>query len=291
MGVASGGRKASSGAEMWHEGYPPCSLQLLSSTETSRLPLASASASAVFLVCQYASSGILGVRSSVVYSANHRLQLTPENSHWCRAARPSTHCRSSQSCGPPQHCTLLCYIAHELQETMSALAQQPPPVDAAEIFNNAVRAIFSRWTLLRLAVDQGWADGDEAQKADALVTRVLEMVAPSVRRVPDESEIADVLHDSIEGTFNAQAEDGSVEEISRTILRLRAECSAGNVANALVYVQQQAPSLDASQGREDEAGEAEEEVVAPAPAPLPVIDEDGFETVQRRRNPRRACAP
>ena len=67
---------------------------------------------------------------------------------------------------------------------MSALAQQPPPVDAAEIFNNAVRAIFSRWTLLRLAVDQGWADGDEAQKADALVTRILEMVAPSVRRVP-----------------------------------------------------------------------------------------------------------
>ena len=56
---------------------------------------------------------------------------------------------------------------------MSALAQQPPPVDAAEIFNNAVRAIFSRWTLLRLAVDQGWADGDEAQKADALVTRIL----------------------------------------------------------------------------------------------------------------------
>ena len=80
-----------------------------------------------------------------------------------------------------------------------------------------------------------------------------------------------------------------MEEISRTILRLRAECSAGNVENALVYVQQQAPSLDASQGREDEAGEAEE--VAPAPAPLPVIDEDGFETVQRRRNPRRACAP
>ena len=174
---------------------------------------------------------------------------------------------------------------------MSALAQQAP-VDAAEIFANAVRAIFSRWTLLRLAVDQGWADGDEAQKADALVTRVLEMVAPSVRRVPDESEIADVLHDAIEGTFNAQAEDGSVEEISRTILRLRAECSEGNVANALVYVQQQAPSLDASQGREDEAGEAEEVVLAPAPAPLPVIDEDGFETVQtRRRNPRRACAP
>ena len=130
-----------------------------------------------------------------------------------------------------------------------------------------------------------------AQKADALVTRILEMVAPSVRRVPDESEIADVLHDSIEGTFNAQAEDGSVEEIARTILRLRAECSAGNVANALVYVQQQASSLDASQGREDEAGEAEEVVVAPAPAPLPIIDEDGFETVQRRRNPRRACAP
>ena len=174
---------------------------------------------------------------------------------------------------------------------MSALAQQAP-VDAAEIFANAVRAIFSRWTLLRLAVDQGWADGDEAQKADALVTRVLEMVAPSVRRVPDESEIADVLHDAIESTFNAQAEDGSVEEIARTILRLRAECSAGNVETATTYIQQAASDLSSSVGREDEAGEAEEVVVAPAPAPLPVIDEDGFETVQtRRRNPRRACAP
>ena len=157
----------------------------------------------------------------------------------------------------------------------SSVAQQPPPVDAAEIFNNAVRAIFSRWTLLRLAVDQGWADGDEAQKADALVTRILEMVAPSVRRVPDESEIADVLHDSIEGTFNAQAEDGSVEEIARTILRLRAECSAGNVATATTYIQQAASDLSSSVGREDEAGEVEE-VVAPAPAPLPIIDEDGL---------------
>ena len=51
-----------------------------------------------------------------------------------------------------------------------------------------------------------------------------------------------------------------------------------------------ASDLSSSVGREDEAGEAEEAVV-PAPAPLPVIDEDGFETVQRRRNPRRACAP
>ena len=105
------------------------------------------------------------------------------------------------------------------------------------------------------------------------------------------SALADVLHDSIEGTFNAQAEDGSVEEIARTILRLRAECSAGNVATATTYIQQAASDLSSSVGREDEAGEVEE-VVAPAPAPLPIIDEDGFETVQtRRRNPRRACAP
>ena len=238
----------------------------------------------------YASSAVEQLRCSG-NTTQRQAFSSLEALHSCRAARLSTHCRSSQSCGPPQHCTLLCYIAHELQETMSALAQQPPPVDAAEIFNNAVRAIFSRWTLLRLAVDQGWADGDEAQKADALVTRILEMVAPSVRRVPDESEIADVLHDSIEGTFNAQAEDGSVEEIARTILRLRAECSAGNVATATTYIQQAASDLSSSVGREDEAGEVEE-VVAPAPAPLPIIDEDGFETVQtRRRNPRRACAP
>ena len=121
--------------------------------------------------------------------------------HSCRAARPSTHCRSSQSCGPPQHCTLLCYIAHELQETMSALAQQPPPVDAAEIFNNAVRAIFSRWTLLRLAVDQGGRrDGAESGRAGH--THPGDGGSP-VRRVPDESEIAS--YTMLEGTFSRQS--------------------------------------------------------------------------------------
>ena len=125
---------------------------------------------------------------------------------------------------------------------MSALAQQAP-VDAAEIFNNAVRAIFSRWTLLRLAVDQGWADGDEAQKADALVTRVLEMVAPSVRRNPDESEIADVLHDAIEGTFNAQAEDGSVEEIAKPDFKARMTVRLA-VAGAF-HTDFMAPAVDA----------------------------------------------
>jgi pre-rRNA-processing protein TSR2 len=174
---------------------------------------------------------------------------------------------------------------------MSALAQ--PPIDAAQIYNNAVRAIFSRWTLLRLAVDQGWADGDEAQKANELVERVLELVAPTVRRPPDESEIADFLHDAIEGTFNSQAEDGSVEEIAQTIMRLRAECAAGDVANAQAFIAAAtaASDLGASVGREDEAGEVEE--AAPrAPAPLPVIDEDGFESIPaRRRPPPRACAP
>ena len=42
---ASGGRKATCGAEMWHEGYPPCSLQLCTLHTDTRQPPAMPSAS------------------------------------------------------------------------------------------------------------------------------------------------------------------------------------------------------------------------------------------------------
>eukprot|EP00629_Pelagomonadales_sp_RCC1024_P001573 CAMPEP_0119263866 /NCGR_PEP_ID=MMETSP1329-20130426/3146_1 /TAXON_ID=114041 /ORGANISM="Genus nov. species nov., Strain RCC1024" /LENGTH=110 /DNA_ID=CAMNT_0007263605 /DNA_START=151 /DNA_END=480 /DNA_ORIENTATION=+ len=95
---------------------------------------------------------------------------------------------------------------------MAALtATAPPsPAEAAALYEQAVRAVFSRWTLLRLALDQGWSDGDGPALADQMVAHVLRLVAPSRRTPPDATEIEDALFDALEDSFNAQAEDGSV---------------------------------------------------------------------------------
>ena len=42
-----------------------------------------------------------------------------------------------------------------------------------EAFNTAVRAVFYRWTTLRLAVTNGWGGGDAKQKEEDLILDVL----------------------------------------------------------------------------------------------------------------------
>ena len=39
--------------------------------------------------------------------------------------------------------------------------------DAGAVYEQAVRAVMARWTLLRLAVDQGWCDGDDPGEVHA----------------------------------------------------------------------------------------------------------------------------
>ena len=55
--------------------------------------------------------------------------------------------------------------------------------------------------------------------------------------VPDpiphtETPATRALHIAIESKFNTQAEDGSVEEMSKLIIKLRNECAVGDTANA-----------------------------------------------------------
>lgn len=111
------------------------------------------------------------------------------------------------------------------------LAATPPPAAARAVFEAAVRAVFSRWTLLRLAVEQGWSDGDGAALANDLVASTLGLLLTDKKVYQDEVE--DVLFDALETSFNAIAEDGSVEEVALVLLKLRAECAAGDFACVL----------------------------------------------------------
>ncbi|KAH8055565.1 hypothetical protein JL720_14310 [Aureococcus anophagefferens] len=151
--------------------------------------------------------------------------------------------------------------------------------DAGAVYEQAVRAVMARWTLLRLAVDQGWCDGDGAAAANGLVDDLV-----------------------------ALAEDGSVEEIAKLVISLRNECAAGELGNALAAIARatQAPALAqcVSQGEPEENVDSDDDMddappprrrplarcplgasgsggarAPPAPRPPPVVDEDGFTTV------------
>lgn len=177
---------------------------------------------------------------------------------------------------------------------MSALAAAAPQPDAGVVYLQTVRFIFSRWTLLRLAVDQGWGDRDCAADANEVVEHVVSLVAPQCHKPPHEEDLEDYLHVALEEKFNTNAEDGSVEEIVKRIVELRNECARGDLAGCAAILAQAPSDLSACLDRgepedlegDDAAGVVPAAQAPPAPRvppPAPVVDDDGFETVVRRR--------
>mmetsp|Transcript_1808 Transcript_1808/g.6444 ORF Transcript_1808/g.6444 Transcript_1808/m.6444 type:complete len:109 (-) Transcript_1808:371-697(-) len=87
------------------------------------------------------------------------------------------------------------------------------PEDSYALFVRAVTLVFERWTLLRLAVDQGWSDHHDGRVlAREMLEKTLAMFAPG--KAAWEEEVEDLLLDYVELKFNAVAEDGSVEEVN-----------------------------------------------------------------------------
>ncbi|KAH8055221.1 hypothetical protein JL720_14330 [Aureococcus anophagefferens] len=134
--------------------------------------------------------------------------------------------------------------------------------DAGAVYEQAVRAVMARWTLLRLAVDQGWCDGDGAAAANGLVDDLVALVSPSARKAPHVEDVEDLLFDGIESKFNSQAEDGSVEEIAKLVIspqraRGRRARNAAAIARAT-----QAPALAqcVSQGEPEENVDSDDDM-------------------------------
>ena len=163
-------------------------------------------------------------------------------------------------------------------------------IPSPSVYETAVRAVFSRWTLLRLAVDQGWHDGDGAAVAEDLLERLLALLLSDKKVYQDEVE--DLLFDTIESKFNALAEDGSVEEIATLVLKLRGECALGDLVHAQdiiskAQVFQPPPCVDGGGNSGDDMSDDDDEDMTAAPPSQPVVDEDGFQVVSSRRGGRR----
>mmetsp|Transcript_60929 Transcript_60929/g.108226 ORF Transcript_60929/g.108226 Transcript_60929/m.108226 type:complete len:222 (-) Transcript_60929:62-727(-) len=123
-------------------------------------------------------------------------------------------------------------------------------------FNEAIEKVFARWTTLALAVEQGWGGRDSRAKAQQLKAEIIEHLAngsrkkrpPTHENIDDVEDLAHLLYLRIDELFNAEADDGSSQEVAGLCLRLFNTCKAGDTsfAEQLLQACQAAPPADLS---------------------------------------------
>ena len=191
--------------------------------------------------------------------------------------------------------------------------QPAAPNPALILFARGVIARLELWPALRIAIEQGWGGGFPSyEKRLWLASEIVDLFDNTNTKtnndaLPVDAEyIASMLVQVLEDEFDATFEDGSVEAVAGDIVALWGageeavgmwERRAEGVRGKKVEVRKEVGSEE--DGDEDEwedeesAEEGEEEapqlvLVADAevqrpPRPKPIIDEDGFTLVQKKR--------
>lgn len=85
---------------------------------------------------------------------------------------------------------------------------------ALDLFSEAVRATFHRWTALNLAVGYSWGDGNENHKREDLIQQTIGGFA-TAKRAPDPTELEAFLDNYLQDNFNLHADDESPYEVVR----------------------------------------------------------------------------
>jgi len=174
-----------------------------------------------------------------------------------------------------------------------------------DLVQQAATQVFENWTLMTLAVNQGWGGRNSHNKKKALLKDTLDLLHENEAKWRTEQpefvrDLAEELSFKLLEDFNVEVEDGSDEEVAQILLKLMRTVVAGDqtyartilkstaneaVLNACVY--QSPQSDDEFEGDEDDDASADGFVTigknnAPKPARKPSVDEDGFVTVGKK---------
>lgn len=168
------------------------------------------------------------------------------------------------------------------------------------VLRRAARAVFSRWTALRLAVNvSGQRSGNAI--ADELLEDVCALVTSRIKR-PEVDDYLVLMEDAFD-RLDTNVEDGSLTEVAHILVQIRDAAAHDNlqpahdqinkapVPAALSAVPQglsnaisdSCSSNDESDCDERNATEHQMEVDALQPASESLVDEDGFQKVARMR--------
>jgi pre-rRNA-processing protein TSR2 len=181
-------------------------------------------------------------------------------------------------------------------------AQQANPVLDAML--RAVPVVFGEWTCLKLAVENEWGGPATREKALGLLQRIMDGLAGSAEVHRDEVE--SLLEAALIDDFSIEAEDESCKEVAQILFMLHYEARQGQTTTAEALIQRATARGTASwvdvapprAARKDDSSDEDisddEEGDGSAPMDMeggggssrrapPEVDEDGFQTVARRR--------
>lgn len=161
----------------------------------------------------------------------------------------------------------------------------------------AIRAIFNRWTALSLVIEHHF--NGATYLLDDMQFATVAMATNSSKRFDVDAYI-DLFYDTFE-KMQADILDDSPEQVAARIVQIRDAASVGNFAlaqeaitNAGISAQAVSDSVDCTSMKDDAEDEKvnDEDFVpngeivrrGPRTRYTPVIDEDGFQLVSKRRH-------
>eukprot|EP00617_Octactis_speculum_P009523 CAMPEP_0185796838 /NCGR_PEP_ID=MMETSP1174-20130828/161298_1 /TAXON_ID=35687 /ORGANISM="Dictyocha speculum, Strain CCMP1381" /LENGTH=192 /DNA_ID=CAMNT_0028492231 /DNA_START=12 /DNA_END=590 /DNA_ORIENTATION=- len=124
--------------------------------------------------------------------------------------------------------------------TRSSRGSNHPEGEAEACFVAAVQRVFARWSLLRLAIDMGWGDGNGQQNVQEMMEKSLTMMQK--KRNVDADALEDMFMSFISDRFHVVAEDGSPREVSQLLTTLHKQCATGDLALAQQILAQPIPA-------------------------------------------------
>ncbi|KAG8718853.1 hypothetical protein FRC09_012010 [Ceratobasidium sp. 395] len=176
------------------------------------------------------------------------------------------------------------------------------------LFARGILALLDGWDVLKLAISEGWGGPESYEKRTWLASVIVDEFDTSSNappngtappRTPDLDDVADLILQALSDEFDVDVEDGSVERIAESIVKLWAaepavatqmvsefESSARKGAKARIQAVREEGNGDSDWESEsaDEDGVpklVEREIQsAPKEKQEPVVDEDGFTLVQ-----------
>jgi pre-rRNA-processing protein TSR2 len=172
------------------------------------------------------------------------------------------------------------------------------------LFVRASERVFDNWTLMSLAVSQGWGGRDSAKKKARLLSDIQERLSDNTKlSVNNKDDVRDLQEDlayELVERFNCEVDDGSDTEVAEILLRLLSTLRDGDETyankivksgkndNAMLNCVNGSPASDSDDDDADSTpGGAE--IAKPAPTnTAPVVDDDGFMTVTKGKKKNKA---
>lgn len=163
-------------------------------------------------------------------------------------------------------------------------SQGPMHMDLKGTFEKSVQHVFKNWTLLSLAVEQGWGGRKSREKGNTLYEEFMQLLEEKARRrvgpLSDEKEddvnlVADWLYERLLALFHCEADDESPAEVAEVVLRLHRTTRSGDVGFAQEILSHKGLSdLSKCRGVDDTQYASPEEALV-AGFDAMVVDEEG----------------